>query len=87
MRTEHCRPEGMRAWKWRKPSTQSEDDADGSVCGQREQANAEVAQAQTEVEANLAQLPDGEKAIDACIEQQNFVEDGETRTPCRLKPA
>ncbi len=44
-------------------------------------------QAQTEVEANLAQLPDGKKTIDTCIQQQDFIEDGETRAPRRLKPA
>ena len=70
-----------------KAEQQSEGDGNGSVHGQPEQANAEVAQAKAEVETNLAQLPDGEKAIDACIEQQNFIEDGETRSPCRLKPA
>ena len=70
-----------------KAEEQSEGDGNGSVHGQPEQANAEVAQAKAEVETNLAQLPDGEKPIDACIEQQDFIEDGETRSPCRLKPA
>ena len=59
----------------------------GAYAASAEQANAEVAQAKAEVEANLAQLPDREKAIDACVEQQDFIEDGEARSPCRLKPA
>ena len=66
---------------------QPEGDGNGSVCRQPEQANAEVAQAKAEVETNLAQLTDREKAVDACIEQQDFIEDGEARSPCRLKPA
>jgi hypothetical protein len=61
-----------------KAEEQSEGDGNGSVHRQPEQANAEVTQAKAEVETNLAQLPDGEKAIDACIEQQDFIEDGET---------
>jgi hypothetical protein len=52
-----------------KAEEQSEGDGNGSIQGQPEQANAEVAQAKTEVETNLAQLPDGEKAIDPRIEQ------------------
>jgi hypothetical protein len=48
---------------------QPEGDGNGSVRRQPKQANAEVAQAKTEVETNLAQLPDGEKAIHPCIEQ------------------
>jgi hypothetical protein len=35
----------------------------------------------------MAQLADREKAIDARIQQQDFIEDGETRAPCGLKPA
>ena len=69
------------------PEEQPEGNSDGSVHGQPEQANAEVTQTKAEVETNLAQLPDGEKAIDARIEQQNFIENGETRSPGRFKPA
>ena len=70
-----------------KAQPQSQHDGNGSISGKREQSNAEVAQAQTEIEANLAQLPDAQKTIDACIQQQDFIEDSETRAPCRLKPA
>ena len=66
---------------------QSEGGANGSVRGQPEQANAEVAQPKPEVETNLAELPDGEKAINARIQQQDLIEDGKTRSPCRLEPA
>ncbi len=59
----------------------------GAYAARREQPNAKVAPAQTEVEPNLPQLPDTEKAIDAGIQQQHFIEDREPRAPCRLKPA
>jgi len=48
--------------------------------------NPDVAQAETEVEANLIQLADREKAVDARVEQQDFIEDGKTRPPRVLKP-
>ena len=41
----------------------------GAYARKREQSNAEVAQPQTEIEANLAQLPDAQKTVDACIQQ------------------
>ena len=69
-----------------KAQPQSQHDGDGSVSRKREQPNSEVAQAQTEIEANLAQLPNAQKTVDACIQQEDFIEDSETRTPCRLKP-
>ena len=70
-----------------KAEEQSNGDSDGGIRGQRKHANADVMQAQTKVEANLAQLPDGKKTVDACIQQQHFIEDGKTRAPCRLEPA
>ena len=66
---------------------QSERYGNGSVDGKRQQTNADVSQAEPEVEANLLQLADREKAVDARIEQQDFIEDGEAGPPCGLKPA
>ena len=62
MRARTRTPEGMSGVEMEEAEQQSDDDGNGSICGQREQPDAEVAQAQTEVEANLAQLPDARES-------------------------
>ena len=66
---------------------EADGDGDGGVEGEFAQADGEVAQAEAEIEADSVELADVEEGVDAGVEEENLVEDGEVRGPGGLEPA
>ena len=77
---------GDKGVQMEEANEQSEPDSDRRVRGKGEQANAEIVQAQTQVEADISQLPDSKKTINTGVQEKDLIEDGEARAPRRLKP-
>ncbi len=50
------------------------------------QADGEIAQAQTEIEADGVEVADGDQRINAGVKQQDFIEYRQMRGPCPLEP-
>ena len=44
-------------------------------------------EAKAQIEANVVELADEEESVDACVEQEDFVEDGKMGRPGMLEPA
>ncbi len=79
-----ARPHRMRV---QKAEAQAQNQGDRSVEGHLAQTDGDVAQAQAEVEAGSLKLADEDEAVDAGVEQQDLVEDGQVRRPRPLEPA
>ncbi len=61
---------GRLRWGWMKPRAQAERDNDGSEEDQFSQAGFPVTPVQMKIEADSAQLPDGQKSVQAGIDQK-----------------
>ena len=70
-----------------KAQAEAEGESDGHVKGELAQAGGEVAWAQAEIEADALKRAQGEKAVEAEIEEKDLVEDGQMRRPGGLEPA
>ena len=60
---------------------------DGGIDDELAQADGEVAWAEAEVEAYAVELADEEEAVDAGVDEDDLVEDGEVWGPCGFEPA
>ena len=79
--------EGMDGCRWRKPRGQAYRDGDGRVEEKLAQADADLAQAKAQVEADALEAAEREESVDNCVKQKKLVEDDEARGPGMLKPA
>ena len=66
---------------------EAEGDGDGSVEGELAQADGDVAEAEAEIEAYVVEAANEEEGVDAGVEEEHLVEDGEVRGPGGLEPA
>src|SRR6202012_1086305 len=70
-----------------KSERQSQCCGDRGVEDQLATADPQIGEPQSQVKAGSLQPTNREKTVDACIQQENFVEHREMGWPCRLKPA
>ena len=78
------RPRGVEV---QEAEREAEGYGDGGIDDELAEADGEVAWAEAEVEAYAVELADEEEAVDAGVDEDDLVEDGEVWGPCGFEPA